>query len=338
MPDGDGARELAERHAARSAILFGFVLAACAAALVLTARIVLVLFAGLLFAVVLHGISTALERRVHVPYKAAVAASVLALVVVTVLGVYFSVPALSAQLRDLGTKLPQSIDHLRQALHLSPLMGPGGKALDWGSQIEKLSSHALAALGTSFELLGGLVVFFFVGVYGALDPDSYARIVLWCVPGPQKRRTQRILSRSMQNLERWLLGRLVAMLFVGVASGIAFVVLKVPLALPLAVFAGLMTFVEYVGAFASAVPPVLLAFSHSPAHALWVALVFGVLHVVEGYVLTPLLAKTAVRFPPASTLASQAVFSALIGPMGLTFATPLMIVGVTAVQEWRRRE
>jgi len=314
------------------------VLAACAAALVLTARIVLVLFAGLLFSLVLHGISTTLERRVHVPYKVAVAGCVLALVAATVLGVYFSVPALSAQLQDLGTKLPQSIDHLRQALHLAPLTAAGGKALDWGSQIEKLSTHALAALATSFELMGGLVVFFFVGVYGALDPESYATIVLWCVPGPQKRRTQRILSRSMQNLERWLLGRLVAMLFVGVASGIAFVILHVPLALPLAVFAGLLTFVEYVGAFASAVPPVLLAFSQSPAHALWVALVFTVLHIIEGYVLTPLLAKTAVRFPPAGTLASQAVFSALIGPLGLTFATPLMIVGVTAVREWRRHE
>jgi predicted PurR-regulated permease PerM len=338
MPDGDGARESAQQRSARQAILFAFAVAASVAVAVLTVRMLLVIFAGLLFALVLHAVAAFLERRVHVPYKAAVAACVVLLLAAAVLGFSFSVPVLAAQLKDLGAKLPQSIDNVRQTLHLPPLATPGGKPLDWGANIEKFSSHALTALGTSVEVFGGLVVFFFVGVYGALEPDSYARILLWCVPSSKKRRVRRILSVSTGNLERWLLGRLVAMLFVGIASGIAFMVLHVPLALPLAVLAGLLTFVEYVGAFASAVPPILLAFSQSPTHALWVALVFAALHIIEGYVLTPLLARTAVRFPPASTLASQAVFSALLGPMGLTFATPLMIVGVTALQEWRKNE
>ncbi len=151
-----------------------------------------------------------------------------------------------------------------------------------------------------------------------------ARRLLWFVPSGKKRVVRRIIDVTTGNLERWLLGRLVAMLFVGVTSGIAFVVLHVPLAFPLAVLAGLLTFVEYIGAFASAGPPILLALSQSPTRALWVAIVFAALHVVEGYVLTPLLAKTAVRFPPATTLASQAILSALLGPLGLTFATPLM--------------
>ena len=97
----------------------------------------------------------------------------------------------------------------------------------------------------------------------------------------------------------------------------------------LAVFAGLL--------FAGR-PADSARVSQSPTSALWVMLVFTALHIVEGYVLTPLLARTAMRFPPASTLASQAVFSALLGPIGLTFATPLMIVGVTSVQEWRKQE
>jgi hypothetical protein len=70
---------------------------------------------------------------------------------------------------------------------------------DWGSNIEKFSTHALTALGTSVEVFGGLIVFFFVGVYGALEPNSHARILLCCMPTAKKSRVRRVLSVSTGN-------------------------------------------------------------------------------------------------------------------------------------------
>jgi predicted PurR-regulated permease PerM len=48
--------------------------------------------------------------------------------------------------------------------------------------------------------------------------------------------------------------------------------------------------------------------------------------------LTPLLARRAVHFPPAYTLAAQTLFGALFGALGLTFATPTCIVAATVVE------
>jgi predicted PurR-regulated permease PerM len=289
-----------------------------------------------LFALVLRAIAGFAERHLRVPYKVAVAVCVLLMVSGSALSFYFALPALSAQVREVGKSLPDMVQRLSQTLHLPVAGAAGAKPQDLATNIEKFASHALTAVGTSVELFGGFVVLFFVGVYGAADPESYSRVLLWFVPSTKKRLVRRIIETSTGNLQRWLLGRLVAMVFVGVASGIAFVVLHVPLAFPLAVLAGMLTFVEYIGAFASAAPPILLALSESPARALWVAIVFTGLHIIEGYVLTPILAKTAVKFPPATTLASQAILSASLGPLGLTFATPLMVVVVTAAQEWRK--
>ncbi|MEP7049700.1 MAG: AI-2E family transporter [Pseudomonadota bacterium] len=331
MPDGVGSVERAPVRSTRDGIVFAFAVAAGIALVVLTARILLVLFAGVLFALALRAVATFAAKHLRVPYKAAVAASVLLLVAVTVGGGYLTLPALAAQVSQVAKSLPDGVQRVSQTLHV-----PLGKPEDWLGSAEKSVLRVVGAVGTSFEVLGGFVVLFFVGVYGAADPESYAKILLWFAPSSKKRTVRRVLEVSAGNLQRWLLGRLVAMLFVGLTSGIAFAVLKVPLALPLAVLAGLLTFVEYIGAFASAVPPILLALTESPSRALWVAAVFGVLHVIEGYILTPLLAKTAVRFPPATTLASQALLSALLGPLGLTFATPLLVVIVTAAQEWRK--
>jgi predicted PurR-regulated permease PerM len=336
MPDGVGSAQRDTSDSTRQGILFAFAVAAGIALVVFTARILLVLFAGLLFALVLHAVAGAAQRKLRVPYKAAVASTVLLLVAAASCAFFFALPAIGNQVREVGKSLPDAVARVSDTLHLSALGLTGGvKPPDLAGNVEKFAARTLLALGTSLEVFGGFVVLFFVGVYGAVDPDSYAKVLLWFVPSAKKRLVRRIVTVSTGNLERWLLGRLAAMLFVGVTSGVAFLVLHVPLAFPLALLAGLLTFVEYIGAFASAAPPILLALSESPTRALWVAIVFTVLHVIEGYVLTPLLAKTAVRFPPATTLASQAILSALLGPLGLTFATPLMVVVVTAAQEWR---
>jgi predicted PurR-regulated permease PerM len=125
------------------------------------------------------------------------------------------------------------------------------------------------------------------------------------------------------------------MVFVGVTTSLAFHFLRLPLALLFGLFAGLLTFVEYAGAVVSAIPPLLFAFAQSPGIALGVAVTYAVLHVVEGYVLTPLLARASVHLPPAVSLGTQALLGTLAGPLGLTFATPLLVVGVSTVEAFR---
>jgi predicted PurR-regulated permease PerM len=214
-----------------------------------------------------------------------------------------------------------------------PIQAPLARA---ASNVEKWATGAWAALGGSLELMSGLVVLFFLGVYGAADPESYARIALWFAPASRRARMRHVLAETIGNLQRWLVGRLIAMLFVAVCCAVVFTLLQLPLALPLALLAGLLTFVEYVGAVASGIPPILLAFSQGPTRALEVLIFFSALHVIEGYVLTPLLARTTVHLPPASTLATQVVLATLLGPLGLTFATPLLVVAVTTAQEWSK--
>jgi predicted PurR-regulated permease PerM len=181
-----------------------------------------------------------------------------------------------------------------------------------------------------------LVITFFIGLYGAAQPDAYRRAALALAPGPQRERVDAALVASSKNLSRWLLGRLIAMLFVGLTTTILFQVFKLPLAFGLGVLAGVLTFVEYAGAVISAIPPILIGFSQSPTTALAVAILFVVLHIIEGYVLTPLLARATVHLPPGVTLASQAILGALAGALGLTFSTPLLIVAISCAEVVRK--
>ncbi|HEX4515044.1 MAG TPA: AI-2E family transporter, partial [Polyangiaceae bacterium] len=244
-------------------------------------------------------------------------------------------PRIVAQAAELGRSLPpalgQAMDRIRHAL------GAGGAFAvpsvdELKPEAKSIVAGAQGAVAGSVELVASIVIVGFVGLYGALDPKAYTRAALALVPESRTDRAEQVLAETSHRLGRWLLGRAVAMAFVGVTTTIGLYLLNVPLAISLGLLAGALAFVEYVGAIASAVPPILLAFAQGPGQALGVVLLFLGVHLVEGYILTPLLARRAVHFPPGYTLAAQALFGALFGPLGLTFATPTCIVAATFVE------
>jgi len=311
------------------------VIVALALLVAFEARTLFVLFGGVLLAVFLKTCAEIVSKRTRLPYRAVVAAFVLSIVAASVTIVVVAGPHLLDQAAQLGHSLPpalgQAMDRVRRAL------GAGGafavpRVDDLKPEAKSLVANAQGAVAGSIELVASLVIVAFVGLYGALDPKAYTRAALALVPESRKERAQQVLHETGHRLGRWLLGRAVAMAFVGVTTTIGLYLLDVPLAISLGILAGVLAFVEYVGAVASAIPPVLLAFGQSPGQALGVVLLFTGVHLVEGYVLTPLLARKAVHFPPAYTLAAQTLFGALFGPLGLTFATPTCIVAATLVE------
>jgi predicted PurR-regulated permease PerM len=56
-------------------------------------------------------------------------------------------------------------------------------------------------------------------------------------------------------------------------------------------------------------------------------------HVVEGYIVTPLIQHRLLYLPPALILVTQFVMQLFAGAIGLTFATPLMVIGMVLIKE-----
>jgi predicted PurR-regulated permease PerM len=318
------------------------VLAIAAATVVVAAfEAVAVLFAGALFALFLRAISRWIARALRIPYALALAVVVLLGLSATAVGAVLLAPSAEAEFQELSEELPAALDRVKERLRRAPIVGRDASAAVKSPRPKSvqnvLQRAALAAIGNSVELIAGLLVVFFVGVYGAAQPRVYESAVLALLPDGERPRARRALHKMAEDLTRWLLGRCVAMLFVGVTTGIAFHLFRLPLAAALGVFAGLLTFVEYAGAVISAVPPLLLALAQSPTTAATVLALYTGLHVIEGYVLTPLLARASVRLPPAIALSSQILLGTLAGPLGLTFSTPLLVVVISTVRAFREQ-
>jgi predicted PurR-regulated permease PerM len=296
-------------------------------------EVLLGLFAGVLFGVFFWEMASFVARVTKLKYGVAAAIVLISSFVIWGVALWLTAAPVVAQLRELASKLPQQLQSMLTQLQHTSLFRylTGGSAPQKGPSPEQVVTGTATVLSGAVEALGGVVVVVFIGSYIAVDPHLYVKPVMALVP-QHRQRVEEVAARVAHTLGRWLMGRIVAMVFVGVFTGVGLLLLKIPLALALGLVAGALAFIEYVGAVASAVPAIALALAVSATQALWVALLYLGVHIIEGYVLTPLLAKKAVHLPPAYVLAAQVTMGVLFGAMGLTFSTPLLVVAVVLVQ------
>jgi predicted PurR-regulated permease PerM len=136
----------------------------------------------------------------------------------------------------------------------------------------------------------------------------------------------------MINLRWWLLGQGLLMVIIGITTTLSLWLLCIPGALTLGVLAGLLELVPFIGPWLSAIPAVLMALLISPWTAVLVALLFLALHILEGYVLLPLMQRRVVLLPPALTLLGQVLLGEVLGLLGLFVAAPLTVCAVVLMK------
>jgi predicted PurR-regulated permease PerM len=122
-----------------------------------------------------------------------------------------------------------------------------------------------------------------------------------------------------------MMGRLFSMTALGVLTALGLWAIGVPLPVALGFVAGILAFVPYIGAIASAVPSVLMAAAVNLDLAIYVVLLYLGLHLIEGYILVPLVQRRIVHLPPALTLCAQLL-------LGLLLATPLVAATLVLVR------
>lgn len=304
------------------------------------AYIFLLVFAGVLLAVFLHGLGSRLSTLTGLSRGWSLALVMVGLVMVLGLAGWFLVPRVAVQVDQLTETLPEAARRLetqlgqyrwgRQLLERVPSV----ENLDqWLAARPNLLSHVTGFFSTTFGLLADLVIILFIGVYAAVEPDLYRRGFVRLVPALGKDRAREVWDEVGVVLWRWLLGRLVGMAVIAGATTAGLWLLGVPLALTLGLVAGLLNFIPNLGPLLSAMPALLIALPQGLTQVLYVALLYSAIQLVESYLLTPFIQRRAVALPPVLILTAQVLLGVLLGGLGLILATPLTAALVVVVQK-----
>ena len=125
-------------------------------------------------------------------------------------------------------------------------------------------------------------------------------------------------------LRRLLAGRLIGMTVEGFATWMLLSLGGVPMAALLGLLTGLLAFLPNIGAIISGSLMVLVGFSAGTEAGLWAITVYLVVHLIDGWIIVPTIAKRSVDLAPALVLAAQLLFGALFGVVGLALADPMV--------------
>jgi predicted PurR-regulated permease PerM len=141
----------------------------------------------------------------------------------------------------------------------------------------------------------------------------------------KKKAIARIIDILEHRLGGWARGQLLLMFAVGLSTYVGLLILDIPFALPLAIFAGFLELVPYIGPFIAAVPAVIIGFGISPFLGFAAASLAFLIQQLENYVFVPKIMQRSAGVNPIITLIALAVGFQLAGITGLLISVPCAI-------------
>jgi predicted PurR-regulated permease PerM len=296
-------------------------------------QLLLLLFASMLVAVMIHDFARALMRWWRLPfYGALILAIALPLLgLFIVFGLFGTI--MYTQFVDLAQQLPAQSRAFTEWLQSSR---PGREALavaeTYVPKMESIFGIAQSALSNVGAALSGLAIVLVAGIYLAAQPRLYIDGIIAMLPPERAVRARASLDTTHKALTSWLKAQAVGMAFVAIGTSIGLTVIGIPSGLALGLVAGLCEFVPYLGVILVSIPAVLIGFGVDPQTGWLTVLVLVIVQQLQGNVVTPLAQRQLSDLPPALTIFSLIGFGILCGPLGVVLAVPLTVVGLALVK------
>lgn len=296
-------------------------------------RLVLLVFAATVIAVLFSAVARRIQKWTRLPRGLALALSII-LLLGTVVAIFYGFGAqLVDQFDTIRDQIPAALQAIQRQLEGWGLGEPARELLSQGSSdLSTIMSRAGSYVLSIGSGLSDAVLVLVGAIFLAADPELYRRGLVKLVPQRAEPVARQAVDDAAGGLRGWMRGEAVAIIVVAVLTGGGLWLLGVPAAIGLGLIAGLMDIVPFVGPIIAGVPAVMLAFTQSPTTALWTIGLFLIVQQIQGNILQPIVQKHAVDVPPAVLLFSVIGMGLMFGFIGVLLAAPLTIVVFVLVQ------
>lgn len=158
------------------------------------------------------------------------------------------------------------------------------------------------------------------------------RVVEIFGPGPEIRETAGGVLKDMARAVRtYLVWRTIINIGLAVVVGLIYQVAGLKQAWTWAILLGILNYIPYLGPLVAGIPPFLDAFLFtSPEVALFIAIVYWVIIIVEGYLIVPLLMGRSMELNATTVMLACLFWDLVWGMVGLFLAMPIM-AGVKSI-------
>lgn len=311
------------------------------------AELFILLFIAILISLYLGAVADWLRDRTHVSRGVALAIAVISTLAAIVALFWVLVPPVIDQTQALIRVLPEYIQNWERGLERLASRFPALQdAVGEGTLLRAVYERISGAFGDVvpkvYGVLHGAINVFAVAImslYLALHPGLYREWMIAMFPPVHRDLVRDVLGDLANTLRSWIVGQLLAMTILGVFTAAGLYFLEVPYWLTFGVFTGVVAVVPFFGSLVSTVLPALFVIAGNGiwglsgfTHALLVALLGVVIHVIEANVVLPRIMQKQIDLPPVLTIMAVLIMGKLLGPIGLVVAVPTLAVIMVVVR------
>ncbi|TAA72759.1 AI-2E family transporter [Planococcus salinarum] len=173
---------------------------------------------------------------------------------------------------------------------------------------------------TSFIL--SIVIVPFILFYLLKDGEKLPEYILKLLPPRFRDETREVFGEADQQLSAYIQGQLIVAFLIGVMVYIGFLIIGMDYALLLGVLAMFTSVVPYIGPAIAITPAVIIALVTSPFMLVKLAIVWTVVQVVEGNVISPQVMGKTLYIHPVTIIFVLLTAGSLFGVAGVILGIP----------------
>ncbi len=328
------------------AIIFTILLIAGTVVMMTMGGVIAPLLWSMVITFMLQGLVNSFEK-LSMPHRMSVYLTYLLFLGSTLIIFLIFMPFSWSRLSLFVNELPTMVDQLRSLLLVLPEKYP---ELFTTEQVEQSLAYLQGEMGALGQFLlsysvSSITRLVTILVYTVLVPilvffmlrDSEKLLNFLESWLPEKRPIMAQVWHEMNDqLANYIRGKALEILIVGISSYILFELFGLNYPVLLAVLVGLSVIVPFLGAVAVTVPVFLVGFFEwgFTSDLWWMIVAYGVLQVVDGNILVPLIFSETVNLHPISIITAVLVFGGLWGFWGVFFAIPLATFIKAVIRAW----
>lgn len=149
---------------------------------------------------------------------------------------------------------------------------------------------------------------------------------------PKRRKDMaEVAARLNETLSQYIMGQVLEMIFVGVATGVGYVLIGEKYALVLGIIAGIANIVPYLGPYIGIIPALFVAATQGVWQIFWTIVVVAIVHLIDGNIIYPRIIGAHLNIHPMTILILLLAAGNVAGPAGMILAIPTYAIIRTLV-------
>lgn len=202
-----------------------------------------------------------------------------------------------------------------------------------GAGVSAAVPELLELGSTAFGAVAAIVVVLILAFFLVAEKTALVKAIAFVAPAEYQPFVMQVSGKMRERLGAWLRGQLLVMFAVFMLTYIALSVIGVPYAIILALIAGLLEIIPFIGPWLSAIPGVILALTLSPLHALLTAASYLLIQMMENNILVPKIMQKVSGLNPIISLLAVLIGWRVGGIVGVVLSLPLVMAASVFLAE-----